>query len=250
MNKIFIPVLLLLFSLLSLSTAQAAPSIGISSMYDVLAPGVQTLNKRIYNTGNSSAFVRVEVLEIDPSQPGDRQESAQQELNNDQALIEQRLLVTPLRLIIPPSGFQSVRMMWIGERDKERYFRIRFIPVMPEKNDGFGLDDNAITDYRARTIKAGLNVLAGYGSLAIIQPQTPRFETKITDTKQQVSIKNNGNATLVLEDIRHCRANKTDCQASSRAFVLPGQEHLIKKPASLKTYFSLIEGDNKKALQY
>lgn len=244
----------ILFSLfiicLTLLSVHAAPSISIGSMYDVLTPSTPSLNKRIYNIGDSSAFVRVEVLEIDPYKNGNETETALKELQ-DETLIQERLLVTPMRLIIPPSGFQSVRILWVGNRDKERYFRIRFVPVMPEKNDSFGLSDKSISEYRAKTIKAGVNVLTGYGTLVIVQPEKPRFDTQInSNNKQYISVKNNGNTTITLEDIRHCRGGNTDCGPSSRVFILPSREYQVKKSSQLTTYFSLIEGNNKQAQQY
>ncbi|MDF7340165.1 hypothetical protein NFG14_18585, partial [Proteus mirabilis] len=54
------------------------------------------------------------------------------------------------RLIIPPSGFQTVRILWSGARDKERYFRIRLTPVLPEENDGFGMSKDEITQYKTK----------------------------------------------------------------------------------------------------
>ncbi|MDN7225643.1 hypothetical protein QZL56_21120, partial [Providencia stuartii] len=74
-----------------------------------------------------------DVLEITPGDKGISIESSQKTINGNK-LEKDRLIVSPLRLIIPPSGFQSVRMIWPGEREKERYFRVRFTPVLPQEN--------------------------------------------------------------------------------------------------------------------
>ncbi|MDT9091332.1 hypothetical protein RSW97_25460, partial [Escherichia coli] len=47
------------------------------------------------------------------------------------------LVASPSRLIIPANGVQATRLLFMGERDRERYFRIRFIPVLPKAEDGF-----------------------------------------------------------------------------------------------------------------
>lgn len=78
------------------------------------------MTKRIYNTGDSTAFVRVEILEIHPERQDKNNELPQKEVSG-KTLERERLIVTPQRLIIPPSGFQSVRMLWPGERNSERY---------------------------------------------------------------------------------------------------------------------------------
>lgn len=48
---------------MSLNVA-AAPAIGIGSMYDLLMPGENNLVKKVYNSGDSTAFVRVDMLEV------------------------------------------------------------------------------------------------------------------------------------------------------------------------------------------
>lgn len=110
----------------------------------------------------------MDVLEIDINNKG---KESHIETLKDNALVKERLLVTPMRLIIPPAGFQSVRMLWSGERDRERYFRIRFTPVIPQQNDQFNLSEEDIAQYRKETIKAGVNVLAGYGTIMIVHPE-------------------------------------------------------------------------------
>lgn len=231
-------------------SASASPLIGIGSMYDVLTPGTQSMTKRIYNSGDSTAFVRVDILEIDPSARRAEQELPQKE-NKGNKLEKDRLIVTPLRLIIPPAGFQSVRMLWPGERNQERYFRIRFTPVLPVANDGFGLDKEAVEKYKKESLHAGVNVLTGYGSLLIVQPDKPRFDTEITEkNKNHISVKNKGNATISLDEVRYCKSGNTDCGEVTREFLLPGRSHTLTKKAGYKVNFTLIEGKSKKAITY
>ena len=234
----------------AIKPALATPVIGIGSMYDVLVPGTQSMTKRIYNTGDSTAFVRVELLEIHPGNKKGAEEAPQKELSG--ATPERnRLIVTPQRLIIPPAGFQSVRVLWPGGREKERYFRVRFTPVMPERDDSFGLDNAAVSEYRKNTLHAGLNVLTGYGTIVIVQPDTPVFDTRTDEvTSAGVTVRNSGNATVSLDNIRQCKAASTDCGDVTREFILPGRMHVVKKIPGYKTNFTLIEGSSKRALSF
>ncbi len=80
----------------------------------------KSLTKRVYNiTGTSTAFVRVEILEIDADPKMNQRESAQKEIKEG-SLTQERLIVSPLRLIIPPSSFQSVRILWPGDSTEKR----------------------------------------------------------------------------------------------------------------------------------
>lgn len=81
----------------------ATPVLGIGSMYDVITPDSQSMTKRIYNTGTSTAFSRVDVLEIDPTKTKGTAETPQREIISDN-INKNRLIVTPSRLIIPPGG--------------------------------------------------------------------------------------------------------------------------------------------------
>lgn len=230
--------------------ASAAPIIGIGSMYDVLTPNIQSMTKRIYNTGDSTAFVRVEILEIHPGNKKGCEEVSQRELSGSM-LERDRLIVTPQRLIIPPGGFQAVRILWPGERNNERYFRVRFTPVMPEADDSFGLDKDAASEYRKNTLHAGLNVLTGYGTVLIVQPEKPLFNTVINDAGADfVTVKNNGDTTVSLDNIRQCKTANTDCGAVTREFILPGKKQALQKKHGYKTNFTLIEGNNTRALSY
>ena len=59
-------------------------------------------------------------------------------------------MASPARLIVPANGMQGTRLLYMGERDRERYFRVRFVPVVPEKEDEF-----AVSSRRARRIQKG-----------------------------------------------------------------------------------------------
>jgi len=146
-----------------------------------------------------------------------------------------RLIVTPRRLIIPSAVFQTVRILWPGERESERYFRVRFTPVMPEADDSFGLDKKAMSEYRKDNLHAGINILTGYGTIVIIQPGKPQFNT-ITDSigAAGITVKNNGNATVSLDNIRQCKTANTDCGAVTREFILAGRTLTVEKKPDIK----------------
>ena len=248
-NKLTVISSLIMATVASLP-ASSAPQIGISSMYDIIFPGSQSITKRIHNTGDATAFVRVDILEMNPENTKEQAELPQKELTGNK-LERNRLLVTPQRLIISPDGFSVVRAFWPGERDKERYFRVRFAPVLPEADDSFGLDKEAISEYRKNTLHAGLNVLTGYGTIVIVQPDNPTFKTVIDEKAVgTVNVRNDGNATIALDNLRQCKAVRTDCSVATREIILPGRSHAIKRSAGHKISFTLIEGNDSKVLNY
>ncbi|EOZ1521575.1 hypothetical protein Q9Z39_004193 [Enterobacter hormaechei] len=222
----------------------ASPAVGIGSMYDLLMPGENNLVKKVYNSGDSTAFVRVDILEIKLDGQGGEQELVPQKMDGD-ALNKNRLIATPQRMIIPPSEFQSVRLLWPGTRETERYYRVRFTPVMPDKKNDFGLTENEIAEYKS-SIKAGVNILTGYGSILYVMPDKAEFNTAVNDDTASVKIMNSGNSTIVIDNIRHCSDNKSQCSPPTRTFIIPGRNFVIKKQSGKKTFFRLHEAENKK----
>lgn len=96
---------------------------------------------------------------------------------------------------------------------------------------------------------AGINVLTGYGSIVVMQPKKPLFNTVIDDMKKQISIINKGNATITIDNIRYCENTKSYCENKSREIILPGRVFILKKQNN-KINFTLIEGDKSKSFNY
>ncbi|MGU3522803.1 hypothetical protein ACLBW2_06825 [Enterobacteriaceae bacterium C23F] len=236
---------LAVMSLFSSALSSAGPLISIGSMYEVLNSDQRSLSKRIYNSGDTSAFVRVDVMHISNND----KEAPVVSLKNDE-LVKDRLLVTPMRMIIPPNNFHTSRILWSGNRSSEQYYRVRYTPVLPGKNDGFGLNDKEINDYRAKTVQAGVNVLAGYGTVIIVHPDKPTFNTQINERNNNITINNTGNATVVVEDIRICKTKAGQCDSSPRTFIFPGKTHSINKSEAGKVNFSLQEGSQRRAMSF
>ena len=125
--------LALLVAGLLFQSAYAGPNINIGVVYDYLAGDKSTYLKRVYNSGDSTAFVKINVLEIIYNADGTSSE-VPVKVQAD-ASARDGLMASPARLIIPAQGMQGTRLLFMGERDRERYFRVRFIPVVPEKED-------------------------------------------------------------------------------------------------------------------
>lgn len=230
---------------LSLSS-QAAPALYIGTVYDYLDGAQSSYRKRITNSGDSTAFVRVSLHEIifgegEPTEiPLHDAQSAGPRVG---------LIATPSRLIIPAKGTQATRLLYLGSRDHERYYRVRFVPVVPDSDDAFGLLAAEREAYQA-SFDAGINVLTGYGTVFIVRPTHTRFDTRIQQDGQRYSLTNAGNSTLVLTDYRDCTtAEQPVCEPSRLHHVLPGQTHTIDKKAGRTVHFTRIEGDSQHPTQ-
>ncbi|MCW2293664.1 P pilus assembly chaperone PapD [Pseudomonas sp. BIGb0408] len=239
---------LLLAALLTLpSLAHAGADINIGAMYDYLDGSKSTLLKRVRNSGDASAFVRVSVAELIYDASGKAREVPVSIANGSS--VETRVLVaSPARLIVPAGGMQAMRILYTGERDKERYFRLRFEPVLPQQDDGFGLSQAESDQYR-ESLSAGVNILAGYGSLLFVRPQHPRYATQIERHAERFLVRNDGNSSVVLDNFNDCSSDGKQCEVPSKYHVLPNSVRTFERKAGRLYYFDLIEGDKTQKIE-
>lgn len=225
--------------------AAASPELSLSSFYDYVDGKRSTVLKKVSNTGSSTAFVNVAVAEIHYDEQGNAREEALQGGSSE----ARALVVTPSRLIIPAKGAQSVRLLYRGSRSTERYFRLRFIPVLPEADDSFGLNAKESADYK-QTLAAGVNLLKGFGTIVLVQPADTRYATEVVDRAGAFSVRNKGNASVVLESFKDCDLKGAGCAPSSFHHVRPGQvADFAKAPGRVYT-FTLREGSQRKPFEF
>ena len=224
-------------------TAQAGPELNIGGLYDYIDGGKSTLLKRVRNGGDSTAFVKVSVAELVYDDNGEAREVSLESVPMDQ----RGLVVSPARLIVPARGIQAVRLLYRGERSHERYFRVRFIPVLPEVNDGFALNE-AEADAYADSLKAGVNLLAGYGSLLFVRPNDTRYQTATHAEAGNLTVTNEGNSTVVLDHFRQCQKPSEGCAAATKHHLLPGRTRQFSGEPGRVFQFELHEGEQHKKL--
>jgi Mat/Ecp fimbriae periplasmic chaperone len=226
---------------------QAGPAINVGVVYDYLDGDKSTYLKRVFNGGDSTAFVKINIHEIVYDTEGKPTELPIKSQADNSA--RDGLMASPARLIVPVNGMQGTRLLFMGERERERYFRVRFVPVVPEKEDEFAVSSEERDEYK-KTLSAGVNVLAGYGTIFFVRPKDARFNTQIDDRAGQYALNNNGNTVVVVDDFKDCAASdENDCQPLTKNHVLPGKAFRFEKQAGRQYRFKLVEGAAQKTYE-
>ncbi|WP_028944746.1 pilus assembly protein [Pseudomonas vranovensis] len=225
--------------------AQATPHINIGGLNDFLEASQATQVKRIYNSGTSTAFVKVSVWELVRGADGKYHEVAM----DGQDSAQRSLVVSPARLIIPAGGVQSVRLLFRGDRNHERYYRLRFNPVMPETGDDFAVSDSGVKDYK-ESLSVGVHVLAGYGSLLYVRPKDPRFEVNVQERQGRIEVRNTGGSTVKLDRFKVCEGKGVGCKTPVVHYLLPGAVQLFEKPPQRSYSFDLVAGAESKSYAF
>ncbi|WP_459040330.1 CS1 fimbrial subunit B flags: Precursor [Stenotrophomonas sp. PSU-St83] len=241
--------LILLGAALLLPTFASAemPSIHVGAMYEYLLPDQGALLKRVRNSGDATAFVRVQVTEVRYTE-----DNTPYEVDVEPGVYGgggNALIASPSRLIVPRQGQQATRLLFHGNRDKERYYRVRFVPVLPKKEDEFALTEAQSEDYR-RSIAAGVNVLTGYGVFVIVHPEAPSSDLRTDRQADRTVVHNAGNSTVVLDNVRQCSTGRQpgQCGASRRVHLLPGRSEAFAHLPGQDHRFEIVEGKSRKSV--
>ena len=225
----------------------AGPQINVGVVYDYLDGDKSTYLKRVFNGGDSTAFVKINILEIVYDADGTAREIPLQ--NQTDGASRNGLMASPARLIVPANGMQGSRLLYMGEREKERYFRVRFVPVVPEKEDEFAVSAEEREDYK-KGLSAGVNVLAGYGTVFFVRPKETRFDSVINDGPGKYEVRNNGNSVVVIDEFKDCSIkSESDCQPTTKHHILAGRTFQFEKQAGREYRFTMIEGASTKKLE-
>ena len=236
--------------LLGSLAAHAGPAINVGVVYDYLEGDRSSYLKRVFNGGTSTAFIKVNVLEILYNADGTSKEVPVASLTDEKGATTSRdgLMASPARMIVPANGRQGTRLLYMGQRDKERYFRVRFIPVVPEKSDDFAVTDEERADYK-ESLAAGVNIMAGYGTVFFVRPKDTRFDTQIDENASHYTLRNAGNSVVVLDEFRDCaKAQKSDCVPTTKHHILPGRQLVFEKKPDRQYSFQMVEGRDKKLM--
>ncbi|AMN79139.1 hypothetical protein [Pseudomonas azotoformans] len=234
---------LLMLCALSLCSlgALAGPQINVGVVYDYLAGDKSTYMKRVFNGGTSTAFVKVNILEMIYDDDGTYREVPLQ--NQAGATARDGLMASPARLIVPANDTQGTRLLFMGNRDKERYFRVRFVPVVPQAEDDFAVTADERAEYK-ESLAAGVRVLAGYGTVFFVRPKHTQFNTQLQDDGKRYTLRNDGNSVVVVDEFKDCAAaSPQDCRPTIRHHIRAERSYGFDKQPGREYRFSLIEGD-------
>jgi P pilus assembly chaperone PapD len=112
------------------------------------------------------------------------------------------LLASPARLILEPQQRRRLRIATIGVPDeRERVYRITVKPVTGEVEGSV----------------SGLKLMVGYDLLVLVRPPSPRTMLKAARSGSELTITNNGNASVELAEGKQCDLAGRSCEA------LPGK---------------------------
>jgi hypothetical protein len=152
-------------------------------------------------------------------------------------------------MIVPADSAQTTRLLALGSRSVERYYRVRFIPVMPQSGDQFALTDQERERY-VGAMSASLTFMAAFGAIVVVRPTAPVYDTRLDDGIDSYRVRNAGNTMITLTDLQDCDTAGQDCSVASLRRVLPGSQLTLAKQAQRRYQATLVEGAHTQRLNF
>ncbi len=157
----------------------------------------QEITRTIKNTGDTTQYVKIEAFKIlDPFGENKEIKLELKDMVSD-------LLVSPLKMVIPPNYEKLLRMSFPKGRasiTEDQYYRIRIIPVEPSLDNGF-------FNVQEGEVKSGVTLSIAYGTLLIVTPlqKSIRYNTVHSVSDGALKVENKGNSFVKVKIQGACR---------------------------------------------
>jgi len=167
----------------------AAPAeISLSQLVVDLQPGKHDRQDvEVANSGPDLAYVEVDPREIVGA--GTAAEASRTDPDPEKLGI----LVSPTRLILQPGQRRLIRVASLpAASDRERVYRVTVKPVVGKLS----------------AEQTGIKVLLAYDMLVLVRPTVPNPVVSATRAGNALTIRNDGNVSVELDDGQQCDANR------------------------------------------
>jgi|GEM_PF-3385104 len=204
----------------------AQANVSVQDMVLTFPSKGQRLVQQLRNTGEAPAFVKVDVLEIlDPHTPNEREKALEISQVPD-------LVATPQRVVIPPKATRGVGLYLKKRWDKDRFFRVRFTPVRPTKEEGFVQGSNKV--------QTGASVGIAWGTLVVVPRANPSYQTELTQDGNIITLNNAGNSFVEIKNPKVC--SDKSCSDDFDFRVMSNESQSLDTKGLKSFSASLVEG--------
>lgn len=169
----------------------ASAELTVSQLIVELPPTATTADIEIANDSSERSYVSVEPREI--ISPGLANERPF--VSPDPAALG--LIASPARMVLEPRQRRTIRVAAISsEPARERVYRVTVKPVAGDVTSD----------------ESGLKLLVGYDLLVLVRPAKPVVAVAAKRDQHEVTLTNNGNASVELSDGKQCDKSSASCQ--------------------------------------
>jgi P pilus assembly chaperone PapD len=145
----------------------------------------------ILNQNNEeNLYVSVEIIQV--KNPGSEEEERVKVTDPGQS----KLIVTPNRLIVPPSGRKTMRLVNLQPGEEERIYRVTVKPVLPPLEN---------------PESSMVRIVVAYQLLVIVQPVEPLENLSVVRQDRELIFENTGNTNVLISEGAQCDNSGGNC---------------------------------------
>ncbi len=183
----------------------------------------------VLNAENETLYVSLEIQRVDD--PGTENEELVTVLDPQ----ETRLIATPNKLVIPPNGRKSVRLVNLGHGDDERIYRINVTPIVPP------LDEDSASLVR---------IIVAYQLLVIVQPTVPREDLSVERVGNRLVFSNRGNTNFLISEGSQCDNAGENCIDLPTKRIYAGMEFEVDLEGDQTVNYKLTANGSTRQVEY
>lgn len=174
----------------------------------------------VQNPDKEPLYLKTSIVEV--FHPGTKEEKRVEITDPD----KMNLLVSPQKVIIPPGGRKTIRMVSLSvPKDKEAVYRVNFTPVVG----------------KVKATRTAVKILIGYQALVFVRPEKPYFQVTSHRKGDTVTFTNTGDVNVLLRNGKYCPKGKERCvEIKDGARLYAGESWTLTLPGV---------GDDKKDLK-
>lgn len=144
----------------------------------------------VLNQDNENLYLAIDIVEV--RNPGTEQEERIAATPPSLPM----LVATPNRLIVPPQGRKTIRLVNREVTDEERIYRVNVTPKLPPLQN---------------PEKSMIRVILAHQLLVIVQPRQPVENLQVTRQELALVFENQGNTNVMISEGEQCDAAGESC---------------------------------------
>ena len=198
MKKLTITLAALLFS------SFAFASFKVNPMYVDMSKGKRAQSITLRNTGSKKEYIKAKVYMLVRKSAED---FSYEEIKNPK---KAGLLISPTKFAIKPGKNRKMKVTRLGKApEKDKLFEVELEPMTAE-----------MEKLKSGDSSVGVAVKVAYGVMVVVRSKNPKADLKATRSGKVLTLKNSGNTTAILSDVKQCKG-KDDCEKLSPLSIYP-----------------------------
>ena len=196
-------------------SSKAAAVVQPVNLVEYITPDQDFIVTELFNSDDTTAFVRVEAEEVIDFTDENKDRRKINEIEGD------NIAIVPSKFITPADSSSSVKVYFTEGRDKDRLYRLQYVPVRGKERAEFAGAD----EFKEETAAAiGIDLVFSQGVL--VPKQNATYSYTINNNNGEIVAVNTGDSYFRLRNMNKC-TSKGKCVSLGDTTIFANSEKEI-----------------------